>query len=89
MVPGTIPEDLQLTLWEAITERHAAKCVAGLFKNSNDELSTYVEWYHRWHIKTSAPQIVEDIPLDQLPKIQEIINRIKKHPVVVDVIPED
>ena len=88
VLPSSISDMPNATGFAAITQRHAAQCLALLWRDTADDRRDYVGWYWMWNTDWSYDR-VDQLAGDELKRFNEIKSLIENHPVVDSVTPED
>jgi hypothetical protein len=80
----------------AHTQRGVAAVIAELWREirqkrtrpPEEPRTRYEHWY--WEFNTRVPyEVVESIPAELLPRLQELRNQLAHDPRVVDIVPDD
>jgi hypothetical protein len=73
----------------AITQRHAAEVMATIWPDRSDKLRTYPDyWYSTFNTRTPY-EVVEDVLLDWMIRLQRVREHFAENPLVQGLEPED
>jgi hypothetical protein len=73
----------------AITQRHAAEVVAGLWPDRADPDRTNYAWWY-WRFNTQVPfESIDDVPHPCRGRVKDLRRRLEGHPLVACVRSED
>lgn len=71
-----------------ITARHAAEVVANIFRSDKEKCKADF-WYMKWCDDWDGFELLEDLPKELIPGLQEVRNKIESHPWVDNLEDDD
>jgi hypothetical protein len=78
VLAGTLSDAPDVKLVEPITQRHAAQCLASLWRDTTAERSQPSFWYNLWH-ENKMPETVEELPAAYLQKLEHMAKILARH----------
>ena len=75
---GTLSDAPDVRLLEPITQRHAAQCLASLWRDTTAERSQPSFWYNLWN-EHKMPETVEELPAAYLQKLEHMAKILERH----------
>ena len=75
---GTLSDAPEVKLLEPITQRHAAQCLASLWRDTTAERSQPSFWYNLWN-ETKMSETVEELSAAYLHKLEPMAKILEKH----------
>jgi hypothetical protein len=86
--PGVLA-DTQSGVIPAITQRHAALCLAALWRGSGNERSRYEYWYRRWNSDWGSYGHSEHLSHEEAARLQELLAIFRSHDWITDLSIEE
>jgi hypothetical protein len=75
---GTLSDAPDVKLLEPITQRHAAQCLASLWRDTTAERSQLSFWYNLWN-ENKMPETVEELSAAYLQKLGHMAKILERH----------
>jgi hypothetical protein len=75
---GTLSDAPDVKLLEPITQRHAAQCLASLWRDTTAERSQPSFWYNLWN-ENEMPETVEELSAAYLQKLEHMAKILERH----------
>ena len=88
-LPGPILRDaVSLRTFAALTQRHAGKCLARIWRGTDNPRGSYIHWYHEWNVWGSYGRL-ESLTRAERQRMARLQQQIEAHPAVSKLTPED
>ncbi len=72
----------------AVTQRHAASCLAALWRGSRDERRSSQYWYRRWNGAWGSTGHSERLSDDEAARLEEVLAKFRDHSWIGELVPE-
>jgi hypothetical protein len=84
LASGILSDAPEIRSLPAITQRHAAACIAGLWRKAADERADDTHWYWIWDTEWSDER-VRNLAGDELARFHEMKETLAAHPAVQSI----
>ena len=87
-VRSGVLSDCSASTVAAITQRHAASCLAAVCRGARDERSGSQFWYRRWNGSWGSYGHSEHLSDGEAARLNELLTRFRAHAWIVGLAPE-